>query len=76
MSTVSTVLGFGEFRKVGFTVSHSYPLTYALPGESLYNAKSSEGVSPPGVNWFAWYTPLFPKLSFKEFKTARSKGLV
>ena len=47
---MATVLVLGAFKKIGFIVSISYPRTKALPGESLYNAKSSEGVSPPGVN--------------------------
>ena len=73
---VLTVLGLGALTKVGFIVSISKPRTNALPGETLYNAKSSDGVPPAGVNWPYWYIPLFPTLSFKEFKTVISKGLV
>ena len=68
-------LGLGTSKKVGFNVSISYPLTYALPGESLYNAKSSLGVSPPAVNCPDLYTPLFPILSSKDSRRVTSKGL-
>ena len=37
-------------KTVGDIVSTSYPLTNAFPGEALYNAKSSEGTHPVGVN--------------------------
>ena len=50
LSEVATVLGFGTFKKVGFTVSISKPRTKALPGEILYNPKSSDALSPAGVN--------------------------
>ena len=65
----------GQSTNVGSNVSISYPFTYAFPGEILYNAKSSDGVPPPGVNCPAWNIPLFPILSFKEFKTVISNGL-
>ena len=61
--------------KVGLIVSISYPRTKALPGEILYIAKSSDGVEPPYVNWFALKIPLFPIPLSKDSSIAILNGL-
>ena len=73
-STVFIVLGFSTSINVGENVSTSYPPITAFPGDILYTAKLSEGVPPLEVNWFSEKIPLFPKLSFKEFKMDTSNG--
>ena len=49
-SIVLVALGLGTSIKEGLIVSTSYPLTYALPGDTLQIAKSGLGVDPAAVN--------------------------
>ena len=61
--------------KAGLIVSTSYPLTYALPGDTLQTAKSGVGVDPAAVNWPSSYNPWFPRLLLREFKIETLNGL-
>ena len=47
---------------------------YALPGETLYNAKLSAGVTPPGVNCPELNIPSLPVLSFNDSNAVISKA--
>ena len=55
----SKVLGLGKSIYFGAIFSISYPRTYALPGDTCIDNKSSVASPPSSVVAFVGYTPLF-----------------
>ena len=62
----SVSLGFSTSTIEVYGLSTWYPLIYALPGDSLITAKSSDGVFPWSVFWSSKKIPLLPSLSLRE----------
>ena len=67
-------LGFSTSTIEVYGLSTWYPLIYALPGDSLITAKSSDGVFPWSVSWLDVYSPLEDISSLSEFCVLTRNG--